>query len=127
MDIIGNCRSTDRHQTIGMMSNLFDGKSTVLGVVEDVSLNGLCVSNIPASFEDTSGTCLSVVNGPRRDFHLSLQPRWVQATNRGMYKMIGFAIQESPAEWQHFIERMEHDKSSRDPFYAMVTPTDVEM
>lgn len=127
MDRSGNGRSTDRHQTMGMMSNLFDGKSMVLGVVEDVSLNGLRVSNIPAAFEDKAEICLSVVNGPRRDFHLSLQPRWVQATNRGMYKMIGFAIQEPPADWQQFIEKMVHDKSDRDPFYAMVTPSDVEM
>lgn len=127
MEISSNCRATDRHQTIGMMSNLFDGKSTVLGVVEDVSLGGLCVSNIPASFEEKAEVCLTVVNGPRRDFHLSLQPRWVQPTNKGMYKVIGFAILEPPADWHHFIEKMVHDKSDRDPFYAMVTPTDAEM
>lgn len=126
MEISCNCRSNDRHQTVGMMSNLFDGKSTVLGVVEDVSLHGLCVSNIPAAFEDKAEICLSVVNGPR-DFHLALQPRWVQSTNRGMYKMIGFAIQEPPNEWIHFIEKMVNEKSRREPFHAMLTPTDAQM
>lgn len=127
MEISSNCRATDRHQTIGMMSNLFDGKSKVLGVVEDVSLGGLCVSNIPSTFEDKAEVCLSVVNGPHRDFHLSLQPRWVMPTNRGMYKMIGFAILEPPTDWQLFVEKMVDDRCNRDSFYDMVTPTDAEM
>ncbi|MDD3618096.1 MAG: PilZ domain-containing protein [Desulfobulbaceae bacterium] len=127
MKIQGNCRSTDRHQTLGMMTNLFDGEATVLGVVEDVSLGGMCVSNIPASFEDKTEVCLSIVTGPRRDFHLALQPRWVQTTNRGMYKIIGFSIQDPPSDWKKFIETLVEGQADRDPFYAMVTPTDTEM
>jgi len=99
-----NRRLSGRQQTLGLMSSVFDGRSAVLGVVEDISPNGLRVSNIPASFEDKVDTCFSVVNGPRRDMHLALHPRWVRSTNRGMYKMIGFEIHDPSTEWTHFVE-----------------------
>ena len=71
-----NRRVTKRHHTLGLMSNVFDGRSAVLGVVEDISQSGLRVSNIPASFQDSVETCYMVVNGPRNDFYLVLHPRW---------------------------------------------------
>ena len=92
------------------MTNIFDGRSAVLGVVNDVSLSGLRVSTIPASFEESVENCYAVVNGAWQDFHLALQPRWVCPQPQGAYKMIGFQIQHPPAEWTQFIERMEHEK-----------------
>lgn len=122
-----NRRLTNRHHTLGLMSNVFDGRSAVLGVVEDISRKGLRVSNIPASFEDTVETCYTVVNGPQKDFYLVLHPRWSFSTNRGMYKMMGFEIQDPPVEWDEFLKCVEGSKDKSDPFATMVSCSDLEM
>jgi len=122
-----NRRLSNRHNTLGLMSNVFDGRSAVLGVVEDISKTGLRVSNIPSSFEDSVETCYMVVNGPRNDFYLVLHPRWSHSTNRGMYKMMGFQIQNPPGEWEEFLKCVEGATDKSDPFTAAVSCEDIEM
>jgi hypothetical protein len=99
-----NSRGSTRHETMGLMSNISDGKSTFVGVVEDISINGLRISQVPAKFDDTVDKCYSIVKGPKNDFAIALQPRWVHITNKGMYKMIGFEIEDPPANWADFVE-----------------------
>lgn len=101
---------------MGMMSQVYDGRSAVLGVVEDISLGGLCVSNIPSTFEDTTGTCYMAISGPRGDYYLSLKPRWKRSTNNGMYKTMGFKIDRAPEKWTQFLECVESEKGKDDPF-----------
>lgn len=105
-----NRREAVRLESVGLMTSIFDGRSAVLGVVEDVSRRGLRVSTIPAVFDESVETCYAVVNGTWQDFHLALQPRWVRPVHRGMYKMIGFEIQHPPLGWTQYVERMEHDQ-----------------
>lgn len=107
-----NRRTAERLESVGLMTNIFDGRSAVLGVVQDVSRCGLRVSTVPAVFEETVETCYAVVNGGWQNFHLALQPRWALAAAGGMFKTIGFQIQHPPAEWTHFIEKMEHEQRS---------------
>lgn len=108
-----NSRGNSRHETIGLMSNISDGKSTFVGIVEDISASGLRISQVPASFDDTAGQCYTIVNGPNQDFAIALQPRWVRVTNKGMYKMIGFEIENPPENWTNFVEGVEENM---DPF-----------
>ncbi len=117
-------RGSNRHDTVGLMSNISDGKSTYVGIVEDISTSGLRVSKVPASFDDTVDLCYSVVNGPQNDFIITLQPRWVRITNNGMYKMIGFQIEAPPANWASFVNDLDN---SKDPFSLLVTDQTLEM
>ncbi|MDW7771287.1 MAG: PilZ domain-containing protein [Desulfobulbaceae bacterium] len=98
-----NRRICSRYETIGIMSKISDGESTFVGVVADISINGLRISHIPAPFNDMVEKCYSIVNGPANDFVLALHPRWMQITNNGMYKMIGFKIEDPPANWTAFV------------------------
>ena len=107
-----NRRAAERLESMGLMTHLFDGRSAVLGVVEDVSPGGLRVSTIPAVFAESVPTCYAVVNGAWQDFHLALHPRWVVSAPRGMYKMIGFQIEQPSVEWTHFIETMGHEQAA---------------
>ena len=119
-----NSRGSVRHSTVGLMSNISDGKSTYVGIVEDISTGGLRVSKVPASFDDTVDRCYSVVNGPRHDFTIALQPRWVCITNNGMYKMIGFQIETPPANWTEFVDELDN---TLDPFRSLMTNQPLEM
>ena len=108
-----NNRNGSRHDVMGLMSNLSDGKMTFVGIVEDISANGIRISQVPANFDDTAELCYSIVNGPWDDFAVALKPKWVKLTNRGMYKMIGFEIDNPSKDWDAFIEGV---KQNSDPF-----------
>ncbi|MHB8788678.1 MAG: hypothetical protein ACYDBT_02230 [Desulfobulbaceae bacterium] len=107
-----NRRAAERLESVGLMTNLFDGRSAALGVVKDVSRCGMRVSTVPSGFEETVETCYAVVDGGWRNFHIALQPRWTLAAAGGMFKTIGFQIQHPPAEWTQFIEKMEYEQRS---------------
>lgn len=115
MDI--NKRSSERLMTMGLMSTVSDGKAAYLGVVEDVSTSGVCLSQVPAVFDDTVERCFTVVKGPTCDYKFQLHPCWARATNRGMYKVIGFQIEDPSQSWKKFVEKMN---SESNPFHAQV-------
>lgn len=91
------------------MSFVSDGKSSVLGVVEDLSASGIRVAQIPRDFDTTVTVCKAVINSPAGDYTVSLTPRWVQETNRGMYKTIGFEIVDPPPGWTGFVKELASD------------------
>jgi hypothetical protein len=124
MDADTNKRSSERHMTMGLMSTVSDGKAAYLGVIEDISATGVCVSQVPAVFDDTAEQCFTVVKGSPRDFKVVLHPCWAKATNRGMYKVIGFRIEEPSTSWEQFVEKIT---SETGPFKVMDSNTEVIM
>lgn len=119
-----NNRTSDRHAIMGLMSTVSDGKAAFFGVVEDISDTGVCLSQVPSVFDDTVEHCFTVVKGPTRDFKVVLHPCWAKATNRGMYKVIGFRIEDPSESWKSFVERVTSDT---DPLNALVADSEVEM
>ena len=118
-----NRRISARHQTLGMMSNIFDGNSAVLGIVEDISRDGICISKIPIPFAVNLQNCLAIINSPRRDFHMALHACWKRSTDRGMYRMIGFQVPEPPESWLRFVDSIENDAGVQDPYNILMVST----
>ena len=114
-----NRRIDDRYQAWGLMSNISDGTSAFLGIVEDISPSGVRVSQISANFDDSRQKYASVINGPVDDFRMNLQPRWVHVTNRGMYKMIGFKIRNPPPSWTEFVMLTAHETEPLEAWSAV--------
>ena len=106
-----NKRFDQRHATLGLMSSVSDGKNAFMGVVEDISETGLRLSQVPSDFDDTVDPCFTVVKGPTRDFKVFLHPCWVRATNRGMYKDIGFQINEPTRSWKSFVQQLTDESN----------------
>lgn len=106
-----NNRQSDRHKTLGLMSFISNGKSSVLGIVEDLSASGLRVAQVPLDFDDTVRQCKAVIHSPNGDFNIVLTPRWIKETNLGMYKTIGFQIVNPPASWTTFVAELESGAS----------------
>jgi hypothetical protein len=102
-----NQRDFPRHKILGLMAVISDSKSKYFGVVEDLSENGLRLTQVPAEFDESTGSCSAVVNSPTGDVHISLHPCWIRSTNKGMYKTIGFQIHNPPPNWQKLIEELE--------------------
>ena len=103
-----NRRIAERHPTIGLISSIWDGRSTCIGVIEDVSSTGIRISQIPNHFADQAAKCFSIVHGLYGDYKVSLHPCWSKNTNRGMYKMIGFRIDNPANSWRDFVEDDEN-------------------
>lgn len=99
-------RSRSRHKTFGLMAVVSDGVSRYFGVVEDMSENGLRLTQVPAEFDDSAETCSAVVHSPTGDVNVSLHPCWIRPTNKGMYKTIGFQIHSPPEGWQELIQEL---------------------
>lgn len=111
-----NRRNSERHPAMALMSNIYDGRDLFLGIVEDISATGLRVAKIPARFDDSAGQCVTLINGLAGDVKITMQPRWVQATNRGMYKMVGFKIPDPPPEWTDFVRETVQAVPSEEQF-----------
>lgn len=107
-----NKRSSERHETMGLMSTVSDGKDEVLGVVEDVSEAGFCLSKVPAAFDDTVEHCVTVIKGPIYDLTIRMRPCWARITHGGMYKVIGFQVDKQTTSWKSFIEHITSEKDS---------------
>lgn len=102
-------RKGDRHKTLALMAMVSDGMSTYIGIVEEISADGLRLTQVPTDFDDSTGKCSAVVQSPTGDLNISMHPCWVKSTNKGMYKTIGFQIQNPPAGWQEFIKKLENE------------------
>lgn len=119
-----NKRFDQRHVTLGLMSSVSDGKNAFMGVVEDISLRGMRLSNVPADFDDTVDPCFIVVKGPTRDFKVFLHPRWTRSTNHGMYKDIGFQINDPPHSWERFVDQLTDENN---PLHTLFGEVEMEM
>lgn len=106
-----NKRTNERHKTLGLMSFISDGNSSYLAIVEDLSATGLKVGQVPMDFDETVVKCKAVIHGPTGDFNIVLTPRWATETNRGMYKTIGFQIDNPSAGWLEFVKELESGTS----------------
>lgn len=102
-------RRDSRYKTLGLMAVISDGKTRHFGVVEDLSASGLRLTQVPADFDESGGTCTAVVNSPTGDVQVSLHPCWIRSAKKGMYKTIGFKIHNPPAGWQDLIKELEQN------------------
>ena len=112
-----NKRTNERHQTLGLMLKISDGTTDAIGVVEDISYQGLCVSQVPAVFDQSVATCYAVVKGPEHDLRVALETKWFKQTNNGMYKKIGFEIKNPPQGWTNFVNELACEDN---PLYCML-------
>jgi hypothetical protein len=111
----GGCkRSSSRLKTVGLMAMVSNDGSRCFGIVEDISENGLRLTQIPAEFADSAASCSAVVHSLAGDVNISLRPCWIRATTKGMYKTIGFEIQDPPPDWQELIETLQQETGGLD-------------
>lgn len=99
-----NRRTSNRQHTMGLLSSLWDGESVCIGVVEDLSANGIRLSQIPFRFDKYSQECLTVVHGPFDDFKVILKPCWRLETRKEMYQLIGFKLVIPAGNWKQFVD-----------------------
>lgn len=114
-------RIAPRHQTLGLMAVVGDGKSSFYCVVDELSANGLRFVQVPTDFDETSKECTALVLAPSDDIAMFARPRWAKATNKGMYKTVGFQIENPPDNWQDFIQGLKRKEGD---YYFLLSEDD---
>ena len=90
----------------GYIADIADGHFIYGGIVEDISLGGLRLNDLPDKFA-IEGKRYSVVlsGGPDAPcYKLKVLPRWRQ--KNGFLLDVGFSIAEAPENWKSFVQQI---------------------
>jgi hypothetical protein len=85
-----------------------DGESTFLCIVDDLSENGIRLTQIPSNFNETAERYTALILSPLNNLRIFLHSRWPKTTNGGMYKTIGFQLNIASSEWLRFIHGLQN-------------------
>jgi len=99
-------RHEHRAKLKGYIADIADGHFIYGGMVEDVSLEGLRLNDLPDKFS-VAGKKYSIIVSSGPDcpcYKLKVAPRWRR--KNGILVDVGFNIAEAPESWQDFVQRM---------------------
>lgn len=88
----------------GYSADIADGSFVYGGIVEDVSLMGLRIKDLPHKFIVRGKYYTLVLSGGPdvRPYKLRVLPRWRR--QKGLFMDVGFKITESPLKWSDFVQ-----------------------
>ncbi|GEM_PF-1124378 len=86
----------------GFVGDLADGNLVIGGNVEDISIGGFKITDIPHSFTAEKHTYTAILSGGGKHYRLLAKPCWKrQGSGKGNVD-IGFKILDAPWEWVEF-------------------------
>lgn len=99
-------RQGNRAKLKGYIADIADGHFIYGGMVEDVSLEGLRLNDLPDKFSQ-EGKKYSIIisGGPDLPcYKLKVSPRWRR--KNGILVDVGFNIAEASESWQNFVRKI---------------------
>jgi hypothetical protein len=91
------------------MSNLSvdvaDGAGIFLGMVSDISRNGLSMTDLPKRLNGSVIKMTIVVSAQGRRFKMNVSPRWY--SDEGSTKSVGAEVFNPPPNWIEFVTNVE--------------------
>ncbi len=100
-------RRQTRMKLKGYIADIADGHFIYGGIVEDISLGGLRLNDLPDKFA-IEGKKYSVIlsGGPDAPcYKLKVSPRWRK--KNGFLLDVGFSIVEAPENWKSFVQQFK--------------------
>jgi hypothetical protein len=109
-----NFRKQDRVKLRGYIADISDGTVEYDAIVEDVSLEGLCLTDLSNKFVVEKKIYSAIITGgfDADSFKLQVQPRWVR--RHGDFVEVGFTIIRSPTKWKRFVRDLVPKKGTVD-------------
>lgn len=95
-------RKYRRSRFPGFVGDLADGKLVIGGNIEDISLGGFKITDIPLSFGAEKHTYAAILSGGGKHFRLLVKPCWKKQGSRKGNVDIGFKIIDAPWDWVKF-------------------------
>ncbi len=107
-------RRYERVELKGYIADIADGHFIFGGIIEDVSLDGLRLNDLPVRFGiDGKQYRIVVSGGPsNKHFKLTVFPCWKD--ERGSSMDVGFEVVENNGEWKTFVKQLLPDISSEE-------------
>ncbi|WP_417909648.1 PilZ domain-containing protein [Candidatus Electronema sp. PJ] len=99
-------RRQARMKLQGYIADIADGHLVYAGILEDVSLDGLRLYELPEKFSVEGKKYTLVVSGGPDSacYKLKVFPRWRR--KNGTMMDVGFNIVESPVGWKKFVQKI---------------------
>ena len=97
-----------RHQRIevqNVVANLSNGVNFFSGTVNDVSLAGMLLADLPKELDDRGKQLSIIVSAKGKDYKMEVMPKWM--SNNSSEKQMGLAILDAPLEWTLFVMNCE--------------------
>ena len=98
--------SKRRHPRVdvqGLAGDIADGNFVFEGIVEDVSLGGLKMSNLPINFSALNRSYTTVISGKDKHYKCIVIPCWTKKAKNNRLVEVGFKIIQAPWEWTEFV------------------------
>jgi hypothetical protein len=97
-----------RYPRIGMGNlsvDVNDGAGIFLGMVGDVSRNGLCMIDLSKKIDCNAKVMTIVVSGRPGHFKMNVRPRWY--SDEGATKSVGAEIHNPSPDWMTYVKGFE--------------------
>lgn len=95
-------RKHRRAEVSGFVGNFVSGNLVCAGDVQDISLGGFRIKDIPQSFGTEKHAYTIVLSGRGKHFRVLAKPCWKKEGSEKSNVDIGFKILDAPWEWVEF-------------------------
>ncbi len=111
-----NKRRHKRVRLHGHIAEIANGTFVYGGIIENISLEGLRLNNLPQEFSNREKTYYIVLSGTSPENHckLTVRPCWDRASGSALAVDVGFNIVEAPLGWRDLVDRMIHKPTDGD-------------
>ena len=96
-------RKNPRLDVQGLVGDIADGNFVLGGLVDDVSLVGFKMSNLPISFSADKRGYTTVISGKDKHYKCIVIPCWTKKAEDTQSIEVGFKIIQASWEWTEFV------------------------
>jgi len=113
-DIFGGVMDEQRRHprivTRNMSIDMTDGMGCCSGMIQDVSLAGLCLTDITGRLGKDIDVYTVVATNGHRYFKFRVRPKWEEAN--GLNKRMGVEIKEPSGAWLEYVRSLDVQRAS---------------
>ena len=103
-------RRQARMKLKGYRADIADGPLVFVGTIQDISLEGFCLNDLPDRFAIKGKSYRVVISGGSNStpYKMTVFPRWRRINQFSMD--VGFKITEAPERWVEFVREQQEKK-----------------
>lgn len=105
-------RKHDRVAITGLTGELVDGSSVVGVIVDDISLGGFKVTQVPQNISLDQHSYRAVISKNGKHYKMLIKPCWESQPVQPGDKEIGFKILDSCYQWASFLKSQQNQQES---------------
>ncbi len=109
-------RKHNRCEVSNMNCDITDGVLAYGGKVEDISLGGFKLVDVPLAFNGEKYTYSILISSDNENYRIIAKPCWQRREGNLQRQDVGFKILDAPLEWVSYAMTMTQDKKTKISF-----------